>query len=247
MTKTQRVQSSLDILRGVTDYFSGFERCQEAKKSRRAACLAKLQEIYNDRVREFSGKYVPPDYWCFDPQEVRTTKEIRGKPRVVIETVQDCKSMNREFIEERMLGLSEAGSTFESFLESPRVVSTVRSEFEDAGLLFTEVVPLSNKTEFIRASIDILDRQLVNAFMDEISAKTGFEIGPDVFAEEFVQLPHIQKKLSSELELEADVAISLDWDTEEFLVRVVKPAVVEDYRKQKEQLLVASDDGSGRF
>ena len=77
-TKEEIIRKSLDIKRGLSDYFQGKDECQSRPKYEQR-CLIKLEEIYRDTVSSETGRYVAPDYWCYSAKEQYVTKTIRGE------------------------------------------------------------------------------------------------------------------------------------------------------------------------
>jgi hypothetical protein len=249
LSKNERIRKSLEVKRAVSDYFEAKARVDTKCNGGRLtdeSCHIKIEQVYRDTVLSNAGRYIAPDYWCNDPIEKRLTETIRGRPRTVTRTVQDCQSMDRKYIEKKLVALYQGGSS--SFVDNPVVNSKVREQLTSEGIILDEAWTLNDKPGLIK-SISQAARTLIKKEYENRILNTIGEIMPLTLSNaQFVALPMVQQPLKDSLQWVRPGDISMSLGPDAFLKDIHKLKYVEFYNDQKNQLAMnAADFGEGEI
>jgi len=242
LPKPERIRKSLEIKRSLDDYFASYDECMDMKKKNRAVCMKKLQEVYNDTVTAEVGRYVAPDYWCFEPQEKMIVKKVRGVARQFVETVQDCRTMPREFLEDKMMALFGSGPTFEQYLALPQVKARVEEELKSQSLEMPSDALLADQQAFKIALRQQVENAANTNYRHEITREFGEYLHPEVDAEQYLGLTRIQAQLRRVFELPTTQFVRLDWEPTVFNDLVLIPKFIDKYQAQKRELMLDANE-----
>jgi len=241
LSREEKVRKSLEIKRGITDYFDGKQQCQKSTKYEQR-CLIKLEQIYKDTIVAEAGRYVAPDYWCYPSREVMISKTIRGKQRSRLTKVQDCQSMDRKYLEQKLLALLGSADTFSIFMQTPEVLQRVNQQLNSDGIVMPTGWQLNDREMLDKVVMQQAKSKIDAEYHKIIIDQVGVYIEPGLDAESFVSLRHIQTQLRKNLAVEAERKVALNWSPEQFHHAVLKPRFISDYNARKAALLSESSE-----
>lgn len=238
LSKQDRIRKSLEIKRAVRDYFEAKEKADQKCTGRyltNEKCHIKIEQAYRDTVLEQAGKYVAPDHWCYPPEKKRVTEIIRGRSRSAIKKVTDCHSMDRGYIENKMMALMSGGET-SSFLDNIKVADAIRNEVSKDGVQLPLTWTLREKDILIEAIEQAGSIQIEQQYRDTITEKVGQFLPPTLTQKQFVNHSVIQSPLKERLQWNKSMNIPLDLSPEVFLQTIHKPKYIEVYLEKKREL-----------
>lgn len=225
---------SLEIKRSVSKYFYAKSQVSVRCKYTADACHIKIEDAYRDTVIKEAGRYIAPDYWCYPPEEIQVTEKIRGRLVSKTETVQDCESMSREFIERKLRGmLGEANS----FLDSPKVAREVVRELQKENISLPSGWVLRDRGTLETAVEKTIAEKVELSYREGVIDKTGEYIPPNLTQEDFIALPMIQEPIKEALDYYPPSAIGISLSPEVFLQKIHKLKFREVYEEKRDILL----------
>jgi hypothetical protein len=232
------IRKSLEIKRAVSDYFEAKrladKYCSKYKLTEQK-CHIKIEQVYRDTVVKESGRYVPPDYWCYKAVENMVVKNIRGKKISVATTEQDCQTMTRDWFEQKMLQLMPGSSG--SLLDSRKAASKVRAELIKQEIVLPASWTMRDRDQLKEQIFQHAERKVNESYKVEIVNAVGEFLAPDLSQVEFLNHPLIQEPLQSETGWDKDQPMSLSMSPDAFLEQVIKPKFVAEYQNIKSSLL----------
>lgn len=232
------IRKSLEIKRAVKDYFEAKQyadtRCKKYKSTEQK-CHIKIENTYRDIVVKEAGRYIPPDYWCYDPKEKTVEKMVRGRVRVLTEEVIDCKTMTRKWFEKKLLAASGNQKTLS---DNAKVANIIIGKLKKEGINMPSNWRMKDKDLLIEKLVQHGKKQVDAEYRKQVIASTGQYLSPELSQTEFLNHSLVQGPIKDKLEWKSSENISLRLDADQFYQDLHYPRYEKSFMDMKNKLMI---------
>jgi len=228
---------AVDLRNRMTYYFEAKPRC--GRRIEPAGCPT-LDSDYRRDVTALLGRYVPPEYWCFDDESYQV--QTRVGARLVQRTVTregSCEDLTADHIAAKLRSAAGDASDFGSFLASDLATTAARDALTESGVTMPQGWTPADRAGFDTALRAHAAAEADRALAEAMEAQLGFALPPDLGPEAFVAHPQMQRVLKDALGAQVvDATIPLNLEAEAFRTRVLDPIARDRLERERQRLAV---------
>lgn len=236
--KKSLIRKSLKLKRAVNDYYEAKEfantRCKKYQATEQK-CHIKIENTYRDIVIKEAGRYIPPDYWCYPAIEKSVEKMVRGRIRVLIEEVADCKTMSRKWFEKKLLAASGEQVTIS---DNSKVANTIMDKLKKEGIILPSTWTMKDKSILVEKLVEHGQQQVDTEYKQKVIESMGEYLPPSLSEEDFLNHRLVQNPIKEKLEWESAENILLNLDADMFFKQLHYPRYEKIFMDKKNQLMI---------
>lgn len=228
------------------DFFESYRLCHEKAylvsnhKDRqdlfRDKCLLKTLSVYNEKIHQYTGKYIDYKEFCtihpdsrksLNWEEPFTPKKILNCPGDQAFIINKAIAESQQSVDPRAMFIKQTGFepqvTYNEFLQSKKVSASTRDKIIEKGIYLDEKWTPFNDDIFKNKVVLKIREAATENFKRKSQELSGVEIPPYLNFDQFTSLDIIQNKLRAALKTNKKVDAKMS--EEDFYKLVIEPEV----------------------